>query len=68
MSKGDHAGLAELELKVQSPLNSDKLDPLPITTKQEDEYRDLYTRGWEKFTYRALPKEERLIIAKNVSD
>lgn len=68
MSKADHAGHAELEIEVQSPLNHEKLDPAPISAEKEKNYQDLYTQGWEKFTYRALPKEERLRIAKKVSD
>lgn len=67
MSKADHAAHAELEIKVQSPLNFDKLDPAPVPAEKVEEFRDLYTKGWEKFTYRTLPQEQRLENARKIS-
>ena len=37
------------------------------SSEQVNYYRELYTRGWEKFTFRELPKEEKLEIARAVS-
>ena len=67
ITKGDHAARAELARSVTSPLNEKNLGENPPTAEKVNYYQELYTRGWEKFTYRELPKEEKLEIARAVS-
>ena len=55
-------------MAVNSPIGEDKLDPNPLPPEKVEEYRELYTRGWEKHAYRELSKEQKLEIAKQVSE
>ena len=39
-----------------------------LSDEKIKEYQELYTRGWEKQTYRPLPPEEKLELIKKISD
>lgn len=63
MSKVEHQAHGDLEIQLNSPINVDKLEGIPVSQEKELEYIEMYTRGWEKMNkYRLLGKEERLAI------
>lgn len=69
ISKGKHAERAELALKVEAPfVNKDDETINPVAPEKQEYYRELYTRGWEKFTYRELPAAEKLLVQQKVSE
>ena len=67
ISKGIMTSRAELEQEVKSPLNEKNLGMSELSPEKIEEHKELYTRGWEKFTYRQLPAEEKLKLLEKVS-
>jgi len=69
ISKGKHAERAELALKVEAPFVSKDEETInPVAPEKQEYYRELYTRGWEKYTYRELSAEEKLLVQHKISE
>ena len=68
ISKGDHQARGELEIQCTSPINEKNIGIGTIGPEIVEKHKDLYTKGWEKFTYRPLPAEEKEALIKKVSE
>lgn len=67
ISKVEHAARGELGDQVNSPLNEKTMKSGPLSPEKIKEHKELYTKGWEKFTYRELPVKQKLKIAEDIS-
>ena len=61
ISKSKHTQRADLEIEVNSPMTEKNLgsgDPPP--PELIEHYKEVFTKGWENFTYRELTHEQKM--------